>query len=51
MIWMISEHYREEGQATADNLPPAVRRFVDAYRIHGHKIAAIDPLGLWVPMR
>ncbi|GAV02522.1 hypothetical protein RvY_13077-2 [Ramazzottius varieornatus] len=44
-------NHREQGPATAENLPAAVRRFVDAYRTHGHKTAAIDPLGLWIPMR
>ena len=34
-----------------NNVPAATARLIEAYRSHGHKIAAIDPLGLWTPAK
>jgi 2-oxoglutarate dehydrogenase E1 component len=47
---MLTTSFHEGAQLRPDRLAPEIQRFVEAHRAHGHRHAALDPLGLSRPL-
>ena len=47
---MLTTSFHEDAQLRPARLTPEVHRFVEAHRVHGHRHAALDPLGLSRPL-